>query len=83
MCDSAGADRQGAGDCVTPDVIFTSYGDMLRVPGSTVDLFNVRAKGGDVRVVYSPLEAVKLARKTLTNRLSFLRSDLKPLRRRM
>ena len=34
-----------------PEVIFTSYGDMLRVPGSTVDLFNVRAKGGDVRVV--------------------------------
>ena len=44
-----------------PEVIFTSYGDMLRVPGSTVDLFNVRAKGGDVRVVYSPLEAVKIA----------------------
>ena len=44
-----------------PDVIFTSYGDMLRVPGSTVDLFNVRAKGGDVRVVYSPLEALKIA----------------------
>jgi len=44
-----------------PDVIFTSYGDMLRVPGSTVDLFSVRAKGGDVRVVYSPLEAVKIA----------------------
>src|SRR5215216_1799848 len=43
------------------DVIFTSYGDMLRVPGSTVDLFTVRAKGGDVRVVYSPLEAVKIA----------------------
>ncbi len=44
-----------------PDVIFTSYGDMLRVPGSTTDLFAIRAKGGDVRVVYSPLEAVKLA----------------------
>ena len=44
-----------------PEVIFTSYGDMLRVPGSTVDLFSVRAKGGDVRVVYSPLEAVKIA----------------------
>lgn len=43
------------------DVIFTSYGDMLRVPGSTVDLFTVRAKGGDVRVVYSPLEAIKIA----------------------
>ncbi len=45
-----------------PEVIFTSYGDMLRVPGSTTDLFSVRASGGDVRVVYSPLDAVKLAR---------------------
>lgn len=44
-----------------PDVIFTSYGDMLRVPGSSADLFSVRAKGGDVRVVYSPLEAVQIA----------------------
>lgn len=44
-----------------PDVIFTSYGDMLRVPGSSRDLFSVRAKGGDVRVVYSPLEAVQIA----------------------
>jgi hydrogenase expression/formation protein HypD len=44
-----------------PDVIFTSFGDMLRVPGSGRDLFSVRAAGGDVRVVYSPLDAVKLA----------------------
>ncbi|MCB2179808.1 hydrogenase formation protein HypD [bacterium] len=44
-----------------PDVIFTSYGDMLRVPGSHRDLFSVRAAGGDVRVVYSPLDAVKIA----------------------
>lgn len=44
-----------------PDVIFVSYGDMLRVPGSSKDLFSVRAKGGDVRVVYSPLEAIKIA----------------------
>ena len=44
-----------------PDVIFTSYGDMLRVPGSNRDLFSVRASGGDVRVVYSPLDAVKIA----------------------
>ncbi len=43
------------------EVIFTSYGDMLRVPGSETDLFSVRAAGGDVRVVYSPLDAVKLA----------------------
>lgn len=44
-----------------PEVIFTSYGDMLRVPGSRGDLFSVRASGGDVRVVYSPLDAVRLA----------------------
>jgi len=44
-----------------PEVIFTSYGDMLRVPGSDRDLFSVRAAGGDVRVVYSPLDAVKIA----------------------
>ena len=44
-----------------PNVIFTSYGDMLRVPGSGRDLFSVRADGGDIRVVYSPLDAVKIA----------------------
>lgn len=44
-----------------PGVIFTSYGDMLRVPGSEEDLFAVRAASGDVRAVYSPLDAVKLA----------------------
>jgi len=46
-----------------PDVIFTSFGDMLRVPGSDCDLLQVRARGGNVRVVYSPLDAVKLAQK--------------------
>lgn len=46
-----------------PDVIFTSYGDMLRVPGSTRDLFAVKAAGGDVRIVYSPLDALEIARK--------------------
>ncbi len=44
-----------------PEVIFTSFGDMLRVPGSHGDLFSVRAAGGQVRVVYSPLDAVKIA----------------------
>jgi hydrogenase expression/formation protein HypD len=43
------------------NVIFTSYGDMLRVPGSDSNLFSVRAKGGDVRVVYSPMEALQIA----------------------
>ena len=46
-----------------PDVIFCSYGDMLRVPGSNSDLFAIKAQGGDVRVIYSPLDAVKLAQK--------------------
>lgn len=44
-----------------PDVIFTSFGDMLRVPGTTSDLLTVKAHGGDVRMVYSPLDALKIA----------------------
>ncbi|MCU0922979.1 MAG: hydrogenase formation protein HypD [Burkholderiaceae bacterium] len=44
-----------------PEVIMTSFGDMLRVPGSSIDLLGVKAAGGDVRMVYSPLDAVKLA----------------------
>jgi hydrogenase expression/formation protein HypD len=44
-----------------PEVIFCSFGDMLRVPGSTTDLLAVKATGGDVRIVYSPVDAVKLA----------------------
>lgn len=43
------------------DVIFCSFGDMLRVPGSSQDLFSVRAGGGDVRIVYSPLDATRVA----------------------
>ncbi|MEZ0352368.1 hydrogenase formation protein HypD [Mycobacterium sp. pR1184] len=43
------------------DVIFCSFGDMLRVPGSSQDLFGVRARGGDVRIVYSPLDATRVA----------------------
>ncbi len=45
-----------------PGVIFCSFGDMLRVPGSTMDLFRIKSEGGDVRVVYSPLDALNLAR---------------------
>jgi hydrogenase expression/formation protein HypD len=44
-----------------PEVIFCSFGDMLRVPGSTTDLLSIKANGGDVRILYSPLDAVKLA----------------------
>ncbi|MBQ0988217.1 hydrogenase formation protein HypD [Streptomyces sp. F63] len=44
-----------------PGVTFASFGDMLRVPGSDTDLLSLRARGADVRVVYSPMEAVRLA----------------------
>ncbi len=44
-----------------PDTIMVSFGDMLRVPGSQKDLFQVKAQGGDVRVVYSPLECITIA----------------------
>ena len=46
-----------------PDVIFCSFGDMLRVPGSTSDLFKAKSRGGDIRVVYSPMDALEIARK--------------------
>lgn len=52
-------------------VIFTSYGDMLRVPGSGSDLFAVRAAGGDVRVVYSPLDAVRMAQENPDRQVVF------------
>lgn len=46
-----------------PDVIFTSFGDMLRVPGSRGDLLRLKGRGADVRVVYSPLDALNVARR--------------------
>ena len=54
-----------------PNIIFTSYGDMLRVPGSESDLFQAKANGADVRVVYSPLDAVKLARENPHRKVVF------------
>jgi hydrogenase expression/formation protein HypD len=45
-----------------PDVIFTTFGDMMRVPSSTGSLLNAKAEGADIRFVYSPLDALKLAR---------------------
>jgi hydrogenase expression/formation protein HypD len=45
-----------------PDVIFTSFGDMLRVPGSDSDLLVLKSRGADIRVVYSPIDALKIAR---------------------
>ncbi len=54
-----------------PDVIFCSFGDMLRVPGSSQDLFRVKSAGGDVRVVYSPLDALNLARQNPDKQVVF------------
>jgi len=54
-----------------PGVIFASFGDMLRVPGSTHDLLSVKAQGGDVRIVYSPLDAVKIARENPDSEVVF------------
>jgi hydrogenase expression/formation protein HypD len=53
------------------DVIFCSFGDMLRVPGSTQDLFQVKGEGGDVRIVYSPLDAIKIARENPDKQVVF------------
>jgi hydrogenase expression/formation protein HypD len=55
-----------------PEVIFASFGDMLRVPGSKKDLLSVKAEGGDVRIVYSPLDAVKIARDNPGKKVVFL-----------
>jgi len=54
-----------------PNVIFCSFGDMLRVPGSQQDLLTVKANGGDVRIVYSPLDALKLAQANPTRQVVF------------
>jgi hydrogenase expression/formation protein HypD len=55
-----------------PGVTLVSYGDMLRVPGSHSDLFHVKAAGGDVRVAYSPMEALKVARANPERKVVFL-----------
>jgi hydrogenase expression/formation protein HypD len=54
-----------------PEVVFCSFGDMLRVPGTQGDLLSVKARGGDVRIVYSPLDAVKLARENPAREVVF------------
>lgn len=54
-----------------PDVVLASFGDMLRVPGSTRSLLDVRADGGDVRIVYSPLDAVELAKSSPDKQVVF------------
>jgi hydrogenase expression/formation protein HypD len=54
-----------------PEVIFCSFGDMLRVPGSEGDLFSVKAKGGDVRILYSPVDAVQIAKENPDKQVVF------------
>jgi hydrogenase expression/formation protein HypD len=54
-----------------PNVIFTSFGDMLRVPGSSQDLFSVKAAGGDVRIVYSPMDALEIAKENPSKEVVF------------
>ena len=54
-----------------PEIIFWSFGDMLRVPGTSCDLFDVKSRGGDVRIVYSPLDALKLARENPSREVVF------------
>jgi hydrogenase expression/formation protein HypD len=54
-----------------PDVIFCSFGDMLRVPGSRGDLFGLKSQGADIRVVYSPLDCLKIARMNPDKKIVF------------
>jgi hydrogenase expression/formation protein HypD len=54
-----------------PEVIFTSFGDMLRVPGSHADLLSAKSEGADVRMVYSPLDTVKLAQQNPERQVVF------------
>ncbi|MBK9098543.1 MAG: hydrogenase formation protein HypD [bacterium] len=53
------------------DVIFTSYGDMLRIPGSKNSLMKVKASGADVRMIYSPLDAIRLAKENPDKKIIF------------
>jgi hydrogenase expression/formation protein HypD len=55
-----------------PDVIFTTFGDMMRVPGSRTNLFDAKAAGADVRMVYSPLDALKIAKANPKKHVIFL-----------
>src|SRR5499427_7007655 len=55
----------------TPGVIFTSFGDMMRVPGSSENLLEAKAQGADVRMVYSPLDALRIAQKNPDRQVVF------------
>lgn len=54
-----------------PDIIFCSFGDMLRVPGSHADLLTVKAQGGEIRIVYSPLDVLKIAQANPAKQIVF------------
>jgi hydrogenase expression/formation protein HypD len=62
-----------------PGVIITTYGDLIRVPGSATSLEKERAAGSDVRIVYSVLESLEIAKKNKEKKIVFSVSDLKPL----
>jgi len=68
---SAGLIDQAVQLARRPEVILCSFGDMLRVPGTGIDLLTAKARGGDVRIVYSPLDAVALARENPTREIVF------------
>ncbi len=54
-----------------PDVIFCSFGDMLRVPGSESDLLVLKSRGADIRIVYSPIDCLKIARANSEKKVVF------------
>ena len=55
-----------------PDVVMTSFGDMMRVPGSQGSFFDAKAQGTDIRMVYSPLDSLKIARNNPDKRVVFM-----------
>jgi len=55
-----------------PDTVITTFGDMMKVPGSKTSLYNIRAGGGDIRIVYSPSDAVKIADENIDKKIVFL-----------
>src|ERR1700727_1773983 len=55
-----------------PDTIMTSFGDMMRVPGSQGSFFDAKAQGTDIRMVYSPLDSLKIARQNPDKRVVFM-----------
>lgn len=68
---SAGLIDQAVELALSHKVILCSFGDMLRVPGNSIDLLTAKARGGDVRIVYSPLDAVAIARENPEKQVVF------------